>query len=247
MAGAAIGAAFIGTAGWSIPKPHADAFPAAGSHLERYASRLPAVEINSSFYRPHRPATYARWAASVPPGFRFAVKMPRTITHERRLADVTELLDGFLGQTDALGEALGPVLVQLPPSLAFDATVAAAFFTALRDRFDGSVVCEPRHATWFTDDVDVVLSSFQIARVAADPALSPRARQPGGWPGLIYYRLHGSPVMYSSPYPAAALKAVAGSLRSACGQGRDAWCIFDNTALGHAAGDVLRVQDLLRS
>lgn len=246
MAGAAIGTSFIGTAGWSIPKQHADASPGAGSHLERYARRLPAVEINSSFYRPHRPATYARWAASVPPGFRFAVKMPRTITHERRLADVTEPLDGFLGQIEALGETLGPLLVQLPPSLSFDATRATAFFAALRNRFDGAVVCEPRHATWFSDDVDVMLSAFRVARVAADPALSPRAAKPGGWRGLAYHRLHGSPVMYSSPYAAAALAAMADSLRSACSQGQDAWCIFDNTALGHAAGNALSVSDLLR-
>ncbi|WP_408901606.1 DUF72 domain-containing protein, partial [Pararoseomonas indoligenes] len=75
----------IGTAGWSIPKQHAGEFDADGSHLERYARRLPAVEINSSFYRPHRPATYERWAASTPESFRFSAKVPRTITHDCRL------------------------------------------------------------------------------------------------------------------------------------------------------------------
>lgn len=214
--------------------------------MERYAARLPAVEINSSFYRPHRPATYARWAASVPSSFRFAVKMPRIITHERRLVDVTEPLGGFLGQIGALGGALGPVLVQLPPSLSFDATVATAFFAGLRDRFDGGVVCEPRHATWFKDDADLMLSAFRVARIAADPALSSRAGQPGGWPYLAYHRLHGSPVMYSSPYQATALGVVASALRSTCKTGGDAWCIFDNTALGHATRDALGVLDLLQ-
>ena len=76
---------FVGCAGWSIPRQHASYFPSEGSHLERYARFLPAVEINSSFYRPHKPATYARWAASVPDGFRFLFKLPRAITHERRL------------------------------------------------------------------------------------------------------------------------------------------------------------------
>src|SRR5688572_17535989 len=76
---------YIGCAGWSLPKKFADAFPAEGSHLVRYAARLPAVEINSSFYRPHRPTTYEKWAASVPTGFRFSVKVPKWITHERRL------------------------------------------------------------------------------------------------------------------------------------------------------------------
>src|SRR5690349_10468566 len=88
----------IGTAGWSIPKPHAGHFPTAGSHLERYGAVLDAVEINSSFYRPHRPATYERWAASVPEDFRFAVKVPKAITHERRLDGADDLLDRFLSE-----------------------------------------------------------------------------------------------------------------------------------------------------
>src|SRR5919106_6889056 len=93
----------IGTAGWSIPKEHAAPFPATGSHLERYASVFNAVEINSSFYRPHRPATYERWAASVPEGFRFAVKIPKAITHERRLNEAGDHLDRFLSEAQGLG------------------------------------------------------------------------------------------------------------------------------------------------
>lgn len=79
----------IGTAGWSIPARHAQAVPAEGSQLQRYATALGGVEINSSFYRPHRPETYARWAASTPASFRFAVKCPRAITHEARLGVVS--------------------------------------------------------------------------------------------------------------------------------------------------------------
>jgi uncharacterized protein YecE (DUF72 family) len=92
----------IGTAGWSIPKPHAAAFPVEGTHLQRYARCFPAVEIKSSFYRPHRPATYARWAASVAPDFRFAVEVAREITHVSRLVRITEPLDRFLSEALAL-------------------------------------------------------------------------------------------------------------------------------------------------
>src|SRR5437660_1428160 len=83
------------------------------------------------------PAAYGRWAASVPAGFRFAVKVPREITHRRRLADVAELLDRFLAEAGALGDRLGPLLVQLPPRLPFDADVVKAFFIGLRRRFRG--------------------------------------------------------------------------------------------------------------
>ena len=123
----------IGCAGWSIPKGYGDRFPRKGTHLVRYAARFPAVEINSSFYRPHRPTTYARWAASVPEDFRFSVKAPKLPTHERRLVGVGDVLDSFLAEATRLGDRLGPLLVQLPPSLSFSADVAEMFFSELRD------------------------------------------------------------------------------------------------------------------
>src|SRR3984885_16225927 len=134
----------IGCAGCNVPKQHMPVFSAAGSHLHRYARQFNAVEINSSFYRPHRRATYERWAATVPDDFAFAVKLPKQITHELRLAAAETALDIFLYQARGLGAKLGPLLVQLPPSLAFDSDVAHAFFAALRARHAGNVVCEPR-------------------------------------------------------------------------------------------------------
>lgn len=106
----------LGTAGWALPRAEQPVFPPEGTHLQRYAARFPAVEINSSFHRPHAPATYARWSASVPDHFRFAVKAPKTITHERRLADAEDRLDAFLAQVSGLGEKLGCLLLQLPPN-----------------------------------------------------------------------------------------------------------------------------------
>ncbi|MDO9713743.1 DUF72 domain-containing protein [Paracraurococcus lichenis] len=231
----------IGTAGWAIPAQHADAFPSDGSHLQRYSSVFRAVEINSSFYRPHRPNTYTRWAATVPADFRFAVKMPKEITHTRRLVQVEEPLARFLGEVTSLGPKLGPLLVQLPPSLAFG-PVHADFFRALRDRFAGAIACEPRHRSWFTDAVDQLLADLRIARVAADPALVPRAGEPGGWLGLCYHRLHGSPRMYHSAYTREVLDALA---RRIAGHDGVTWCIFDNTAEGAASHDAMRLAALL--
>jgi len=238
----------VGCAGWAIPKPQAERFPGPGSHLERYARRFAAVEINSSFYRPHRPATYARWAASVPEGFRFSVKMPREITHRRRLREVGEPLDRFLGEAGALGSKLGVLLVQLPPSLRFEPPVAEAFLSALRDRYDGPVVCEPRHTSWFDGTADRLLAAHRIGRVAADPAPVPAAGVPGGWRGFVYFRWHGTPQMYRSAYTDEALDALAERLLAAARQddGRSVWCIFDNTALGGATADALRLLDRLQ-
>src|ERR1700733_604079 len=111
---------WVGTAGWSVPSRYAAELPPGGSHLERYARRLDAVEINSSFYRPHQRKTYQRWAWSVPAGFRFSVKLPKAMTHEQRLADCGALLDRFVSEVTGLGDRLGVLLVQLPPQLAFD-------------------------------------------------------------------------------------------------------------------------------
>lgn len=159
---------------------HADLFPGEGQHLARYAGRFSAVEINSSFYRPHQPKTYAKWASMVPDGFRFAVKFPRAVTHDARLRAPDRAIDTFAMQVSALDDRLGPILVQLPPSLTFDAPVADAFFSALRDAIDTPVVCEPRHATWFAPDVDAFWTRHGVSRVAADPARVPDAAVAGG-------------------------------------------------------------------
>jgi uncharacterized protein YecE (DUF72 family) len=236
----------VGSAGWSLPKEHAGSFPEEGTHLARYAARLPAVEINSSFYRSHRPATYARWAASVAADFRFAVKIPKEITHKRRLADAEEPLNQFLQEVQALGDKLGPLLVQLPPSLSFSAPVAESFFASLRERFDGGVVLEPRHATWFEPEAERLLEQFRVARVAADPPVVGTVTEPGGWDGLVYYRLHGSPKMYYSAYSEAYLETLAAKVSKAA-RSADVWCIFDNTAGGAAAANAVDLLDRIRS
>ncbi len=236
----------VGTAGWSLPKQHAGAFPGEGSHLGRYARHLLAVEINSSFYRPHRPATYERWAASVPPAFRFSAKVPRRVTHTRRLVDVAEPLERFLAEVSALGAALGPLLVQLPPSLRYDQVVAERFFADFRERFPGQIACEPRHESWFSDSAEALLETHLVTRVAADPAVVPQAALPGGWGGFRYTRLHGSPKIYYSAYSSGMLESgmlelVAQRVRDAPEHVAEHWCIFDNTALGEAMGQALEL------
>ena len=224
---------FIGTAGWAIPRGFAPQCGGSGTHLERYARVFRGVEINSSFYRPHRADTFAKWAACTPPGFQFAVKVPRSITHELALRRVRPALERFLAESAGLQEKRGPLLVQLPASHWFDARVSGRFFELLRSRYDGAVVCEPRHVSWLGAGADAVLARYQVARVAADPARAPGLDRPGGWSGLVYFRLHGSPRTYWSRYDAAFIDGVA---RLLCGvpASVDAWCIFDNTASGAA-------------
>ena len=220
----------VGCAGWSLPRALWPEFVATGTHLQRYATRLNAVEINSSFYRPHQRPTYVRWAASVPESFRFSVKLPKLITHQQRLLDCAGLLDDFLAQASGLGDKLGCLLVQLPPSLAFDAGTANTFLSELRQRHNGPVALEPRHASWFDAPADALLNRWQVTRVLADPVMHPAGHGPGGFAGLIYVRLHGSSRMYYSAYAPDVLDALAGRLALAAQSAAGVWCIFDNTA-----------------
>jgi uncharacterized protein YecE (DUF72 family) len=235
----------IGCAGWSLPRSEQANFAEAGSHLERYASRFNAVEINSSFHRQHRPATYARWSDSVPPSFRFSVKIPKTITHGLRLQQAGGLLEAFLAEASGLGEKLGCFLIQLPPSLSFDPTVVSVFFAELRPRASVPLACEPRHPSWFSPQVDEFLREIRVARVAADPACVPEAEEPGGWRGISYYRLHGSPKMYYSVYSEDEIDALSARIQADAVEDRDVWCIFDNTTLGGATRNALELSSLL--
>ena len=234
----------IGTAGWSIATDCTSAFPAEGSALERYAARFACAEINSSFHRSHRAATWERWAASVPDDFLFSAKLAKEITHKRKLVDCGELVAAALGEMRTLGAKLHVVLVQLPPSLAFDVALADGFFSAMRSHWPGRLACEPRHASWFEAEADALLSGFEAARVAADPARVPEAAVPGGWRDFAYWRLHGSPVPYRSSYDDGRIEAYAESMAAERAAGREVWAIFDNTASGAATGDALKLQSL---
>ena len=236
----------IGVAGWTIPARVKDSFPKEGSHLHRYARTLEAVEINSSFKRSHARATYERWAASVPREFRFSVKVPATFTHDSQLRPSKEELDAFADSVGGLGGKLGALLVQLPPSLEFQAARARAFFGKLADRMSCPVVCEPRHPSWSAEKAVALMVAWQVARVAADPSLWEGADEPSGSRRISYFRLHGSPRRYYSDYSAEQLQRVCARINAARRQSKRVWCIFDNTALGCATGNALAVSRVLR-
>lgn len=228
----------VGTAGWSIASRHAAEFPTTGTHLERYAARLSCVEINSSFYRAHKPETYQRWAASVPDGFRFSVKLPKAITHDKDLKDCDDEVAEFVSQTSCLGGKLGVILVQTPPRLALSPKTLEAFIGHLKAKTDTPIALEPRHRSWFEAEANALLDRLDVTRVAADPARFPGAEDPAGSRSLAYFRFHGSPEIYYSDYLPEALAAIRPRLEAEREAGQ-VWCIFDNTAQGHALGNAL--------
>ncbi|MFD2367184.1 DUF72 domain-containing protein [Pseudoduganella sp. GCM10020061] len=230
----------VGCAGWSLSRHDAPAFPAEGSHLERYAAVFTAAEINSSFYREHKAQTYARWAASTPDGFRFSVKMPRTVTHDKRLAGADEELARFAEQAGALQDKLEWVLVQLPPKLEFDATLAAQFIESAQAHLPCAIALEARHVSWFGDEATALLAQRGVTRVTADPpAKGVSVHVPTT--DAYYVRLHGSPRIYYSSYPDAYLAQLAEAMQAHARTVGRAWCIFDNTAGQVAVGNGLEM------
>ena len=180
----------------------------------------------------------------MPDELRFSAKVPKTITHERRLFDCDKQLSQFLAETSELGDKIGPMLVQLPPSLGFDAHTANMFFAHFRNHYSGQIVCEPRHGSWFTPEAEELFLTRRIARAAADPAPVPDAARTGGFGELAYFRLHGSPSMYRSAYGEERLRSIAAAALAVRSQ--DCWIMYDNTANGAAAADALLLSDIVQ-
>ncbi len=154
-------------------------------------------------------------------------------------------MSAFLQQLYFLRDKLGPLLIQLPPSLEFDHSRVSKFLSLLRRSFSGDVVWEPRHSSWFDNSANDLLKEHHIARVAADPGCVPAASDPGGLPNVVYFRLHGSPRRYYSAYSQPFLKKLSSKLVKLSVQSR-VWCIFDNTAAGFAIQNALQLNDNLK-
>lgn len=232
----------VGTSGWNYDHWRGVFYPdglARSRWLGHYAGVFSSVEVNATFYRSMRPSTFEAWRSNTPGGFVWSLKANRFITHVRRLRDCREPLERFLGSVAVLGEKLGPVLFQLPPSLAFDGRTAMEFF-ALRP--EGALwSIEARHASWTGDEALACLRQAGVAWCISDTA--------GRYPFLeavtapfVYIRLHGSRRLYASCYTEDELRERASRIR---GCGCDAYVYFDNDHMGYAPANALLLMDLL--
>jgi uncharacterized protein YecE (DUF72 family) len=254
----------VGVSGWRYPPWRGVFYPRGLAHRREleYASRsLASVEVNGSFYALQRPSSYEQWRAQTPPGFVFSVKGPRFVTHMKRLAGVeVPLANFFASGVLALGDQLGPVLWQLPPTMGYDAERLAAFFALLPrttrtaaqlaahhdQRMDGRSFAatdadrplrhalEVRHASFETVEFVQLLRDNDIALVCADTA--------GRWPVLedvtsdfVYVRLHGDQELYVSGYGDAALERWAVRVRT--------WQMGGTPAVGRRLGPPAPVRE----
>ncbi|HYM91796.1 MAG TPA: DUF72 domain-containing protein [bacterium] len=203
--------------------------------LAFYGERLPTVEINVSFYRMPTAKMLEDWKAQTPPPFRFAIKAHRRITHQKRLHDVDEDVRWLCERVAELGERLGPVLFQLPPSLKADLGLLENFLATLRPL--PYVAMEFRHQTWHQDATYELLRRYRVALCIAEDEQSCEPlvhTAPFG-----YYRLH------RLRYTEAQLESWADHLRSAA-QIRPAFCYFTHETGPEAVAYALRLMDLMR-
>lgn len=226
----------IGVAGWNIPSHFKNEFPEDGTHLERYARQFSAVEINTTFYKDHKPSTFEKWREVTPEDFKFSLKLNQRFSHDKafnpNIDDLKKCLDGMKG----LGEKFKVLLIQLPGSLEFSPEVEKLLQT-LHQTVEASLVIEPRNVSWLQDEALALFSRYNISKVHADPEKCSQSH----FGNLDYYRLHGSPIVYRSSYSMGFLRELEEKLTP------ESWCIFDNTTFGHGVENALALQKMTLS
>lgn len=239
--------AFIGTSGWNYDRWREGFYRGQPKRawLAICAQHFSGLEINATFYRLQRRATFARWREQTPADFRFALKANRYLTHNRRLAAPAASIRLERARASALGRRLAVVLWQLPRMLRRDLVRLENFVRALR-RWPGvRHAIEFRHSSWFCDEVAACLRRHRIAICQSDAA--DWARWDTVSTDLVYVRLHGRPVTYASNYAEAALRAWAVRVRRWLRQGRAVHVYFDNDGEGHAPRNAVRLLRLVAS
>ncbi|MGD9518558.1 MAG: DUF72 domain-containing protein [Armatimonadota bacterium] len=235
----------IGTSGWSYRHWRDGVFYPPelkrGQELAYYSAVFDCVEINSSFYHTPRETTLETWRRTTPDGFLFAYKGSRSITHQRKLLDVGENVEFMIGRARLLEPKLGPILWQLPPSLAADHSRLEAFLLLLPH--DLRHAFEFRHESWFDEATYSLLSASDCALVWSDTPRYPLVKVRTA--SFVYARLHGHEKLYSSCYSREELIAWAADFSPHLAAGADIYVFFDNDFEGHAPRNALDLRDIM--
>jgi uncharacterized protein YecE (DUF72 family) len=227
---------FIGTSGWHYPHWRPRFYPpglGTSKWLTFYGERFATVEVNNAFYRLPERTTFAKWRQQTPEDFVVAVKASRYLTHVLRLRDPAEPVARLMERVSALGPRLGPILLQLPPTLRCDPSGLDATLAAFGRK--ASVAVEARHASWFCDEIREVLERHRAALCLADggPVDVPRWRTTD-WAYVRFHQGRGRP---APCYTRSALVAWAGELSDVWSRSDDLYCYFNNDTNGCALRD----------
>ncbi|HEY0355953.1 MAG TPA: DUF72 domain-containing protein [Flavisolibacter sp.] len=238
----------IGTSGWSYKHWKGLYYPlklAASKWLSFYARDFEATEINSSFYRLPTEEAVVNWTKQVPGDFLFCPKMSRFLTHMKKLNDPQESLERFFEVFIHMKKMMGPVLVQLPPMLAFNRDKTVAFYKLLRSQYNEySFVMEVRHHSWMSEESLELMKNYDIGFVISQSGT--------GFPygelvtsKNIYVRFHGPGALYASPYPDKMLEYFANKFYGWLKKGHEIWAFFNNDLHGYAPDDAKKLMMLM--
>ncbi len=225
-AGMAAGALYVGTSGFAYPEWKGPFYPAdlpAKKMLAHYASLLPSVEINYTFRRMPSDAVLETWRTQTPDGFRLTLKAPQRITHIKRLVDAAQDVDEFVRRAVSLGDRLGVVLFQLPPTLKYRREILEGFLSGLPPVVRAAM--EFRHESWADPEVAALLESHQVAVCVAET----EAQAPATIPVTarhVYLRLR------KLEYDDAEIAAWAQRVQGVLDAGSDVYCYFKHEGGG---------------
>lgn len=250
------GRLYVGTSGWTYPWE--SFYPEelrSRDYLSFYSQRFHTVEVNYSFYHLPRPSTYEKWASQTPQDFVFSVKLSRFITHIKRISGVHAEVERFLVNATALGPKMGPILIQLPPSMACDLPRLDEFLTAMEESGSRLVLSRPlrlafefRHRSWFTtpenQETAKLLASHRAAFVLAHSSRFPYPEQEPESSDFMYLRFHGPGKMFASLYGKEGLTPWVPKLRRWIEQGFDVYVYFNNDMTGYAVADAKQLISL---
>lgn len=234
----------IGTSGWQYDHWKGSFYPqplGKGDFLRFYAARFDSVEVNSTFYRLPSRETVEAWRENTPPGFVFAVKASRYVTHMKKLKDPEQTLPPFFRAIEGLKGKLGPILFQLPPKWAFNPDRFYDFLEALPGGH--RYAFEFRDRSWF--DARALEALTEMGAALCLYELGGRQSPRDVTAEFVYVRLHGPEQAYQGRYKRKGLAGWAGAFSSWAEQGREVFCYFDNDEAGYAAMDALDMQTMI--
>jgi len=237
------GRARVGCSGWQYKHWRGSFYPTElpqARWFEHYAKTFDTVEINNSFYRLPERATFEAWARRAPPGFEFAVKASRFLTHMKKLKDPEEPIERLFTRMRGLGRRLGPVLYQLPPGWKADADRFAHFLAVLPS---ARHVVEFRDPSWYAPEILATMTRRRVALCLHDMPGSATVRERVG--PFVYVRFHGATAKYGGGYPEERLRGWAEWLNEQRDAGCDVYAYFNNDIGGHAPRDAVTLRRVL--
>ncbi|MCK4851928.1 MAG: DUF72 domain-containing protein [Candidatus Omnitrophica bacterium] len=230
----------IGCSGWDYKHWQGLFYPEGSSSkswFKEYSSVFSTVEINNTFYRLPAPSVFGSWREQAQPGFIYAVKASRFITHMKKLRDAGEPVRNFLDRARLLGDRLGPVLFQLPPHWGVNAGRLAGFISGLPGGF--RYVFEFRDSSWYSGSIYDILSAGKTSMCLHDMAGSESPIIPVG--DICYIRFHGTSGKYAGGYPVSLLRGWIEFIRECVRQKKEVYVYFNNDAEARAPEDALRL------